>query len=62
MATRSTRISRVSRTRNTITGFAATKGRRGVIKQAALDLEAGQRDTDCRGTARRKPGANRKAG
>ena len=62
MATRSSRTNRVSRTTKTITGFAATKGPRGVIEQAASDLEAGRRDTDCRGAARRKSGANRKAG
>lgn len=62
MATRISRTSRVTRTRKTITGFAATKGRRGVIEQAASDLEAGRRDTDCRGAARGKPAANRKAG
>ena len=62
MATRTSSASRVTRTRKTITGFAATKGTRGVIEQAASDLKAGQRDTDCRGAARRKSGANRKAG
>jgi hypothetical protein len=35
-------------TRNTIHGFAATKSSRGVMRQAADDLERGQKNTDCR--------------
>jgi len=41
-------------TRKTIAGFAATRRPRGIIEQAASDLRAGRRDTDCRGAARRK--------
>ena len=36
------------RTSKTITGFAATRGRRDIIKQAASDLERGLEDTDQR--------------
>lgn len=41
-------MKRQKRTRKTVTGFAATRGRRDVIKQAASDLEHGLEDTDCR--------------
>ncbi|MGQ0656209.1 MAG: hypothetical protein ACT4P4_28785 [Betaproteobacteria bacterium] len=44
---------RARRTRKTITGFASTRRPRGIIEQAAADLRAGRRDTDCRGAARR---------
>lgn len=45
---RRSRMKRQKRTRKTVTGFAATRGRRDVIKQAASDLEHGLEDTDCR--------------
>jgi len=50
-------MARQKRTRKTITGFAATRGPREVIRQAASDLRRGLQDTDRRGAARRRPGA-----
>jgi hypothetical protein len=41
-------MARQKPTRNTIKGFAATRGPREVVKQAASDLEHGLEDTDCR--------------
>ena len=38
----------------TLRGFAAKRDLRGVIKQAASDLQRGLEDTDCRGAAARK--------
>ena len=46
-------MARQKRTSKTITGFAATRGRRSVIKQAAEDVERGLQDTS-RDTAARK--------
>ena len=43
------------RTSKTIKGFAATRKRRGIIDQAASDVERGLEDTDCRGTKAAKP-------
>lgn len=40
------------RTSKTITGFAATRGSRDIIKQAASDVERGLVDTGRRGAAR----------
>ena len=42
------------RTSKTITGFAATRGRRGIIRQAAEDVRRGLQDTS-RDAAVRKP-------
>jgi hypothetical protein len=39
----------------TLRGFAATPDRRGVIKQAASDLQRGLQDTDCRAFRRPRP-------
>jgi len=52
---------RTRKTRRTIAGFAATRRPRGIIEQAASDLRAGQRDTDCRGAARRVARARKTA-
>lgn len=41
-------MKRQKRTRKTVTGFAATRGSRDLIKQAASDLARGLEDTDCR--------------
>jgi hypothetical protein len=41
-------MARQKSTRSTIKGFAATRGPREVVKQAASDLEHGLEDTDCR--------------
>lgn len=40
------------RTSKTITGFAATRGARDLMKQAASDLEHGRMDTGRRGAIR----------
>jgi hypothetical protein len=34
--------------RKTLTGFAATRSSRGIMKRAAADLEQGLENTDCR--------------
>lgn len=51
---------RTRTTRKTIAGFAATRGRRDIMKQAASDLQSGQKDTDQRGAARNKLRRGRK--
>lgn len=43
-----TTVARKKSTRRTMTGWAATRGRRGVIRQAESDLEHGLQDTDRR--------------
>jgi hypothetical protein len=45
-------MARQKRTSKTIKGFAATRGPRDVIKQAASDTEHGLEDTDCRAPAK----------
>ena len=40
------------RTKKTIRGFAATRSSRGIIRQAAADIEHGLVDTEERGKAR----------
>jgi hypothetical protein len=40
------------RTPEPVKGFAATRGRRGVVKRAANDAAGGRENTDCRGEAR----------
>lgn len=44
-------VARKKSTSKTLTGWAATRGRRGVIRQAESDLEHGLQDTDRRSTA-----------
>jgi hypothetical protein len=47
-------VQRQKRTAKTIRGFAATKGPRDVVRQAAADLRHGLVDTDLRGRSSRK--------
>lgn len=46
-----TRATRKKATAKTLTGWAATRGRRGIIRQAQADVERGLQDTDRRSRA-----------
>ena len=46
--------------RKTLTGWAATPSRRGVIKRAAADIAAGRQDTDARNRGKNLAGRKKR--